>query len=511
MTVVENAATVEVVTGPASGADAELIVLPLFEGEPPDESHPLAAATAGEIDRVCASGEFRGRLFDLVGAPIVDLHWKPRRVLLGGLGRRSDYAVNRLRRLATAAGLAARRQRHERVAVIWTDPEDIEQAVQALVEGLVLADFDPGRYKTDDEQPAALRACQIVLDAATSHETLARARRAAERGRVLGESCNVARSLANEPGNLLTPRIFAERAAAVATGAGLGVEILDERRIAELGLGLLLGVARGSVEPPRVIVLRHTPSGAPSTPVLGLVGKGITFDSGGISIKAADGMERMKDDMAGGAAVLGAMRALSLLNAPIRALGVIPATENMPGGRALKPGDVLRSASGKTVEVINTDAEGRLILADGLWYTQQLGATHLVDVATLTGACVVALGKITSGLFGTPPAWVDAVLQAANRAGDAVWPMPVFEEYRDQLRSEIADMSNSGGRPAGAVTAAVFLEAFTGGLPWAHLDIAGTAWLEEARPYLPRGASGVAVRTLAELGLASDSWRQVRR
>ena len=205
------------------------------------------------------------------------------------------------------------------------------------------------------------------------------------------------------------------------------------------------------------------------------------------------------------------MRALSLLNAPIRALGVIPATENMSGGRALKPGDVLRSASGKTVEVINTDAEGRLILADGLWYAQQLGATHLVDVATLTGACVVALGKITSGLFGTPPAWVDAVLRAANRAGDAVWPMPVFEEYRDQLRSEIADMSNSGGRPAGAVTAAVFLESFTGGLPWAHLDIAGTAWLEEARPYLPRGASGVAVRTLAELGLASDSWRQVRR
>jgi leucyl aminopeptidase len=280
------------------------------------------------------------------------------------------------------------------------------------------------------------------------------------------------------------------------------VEVLDEQQIEKLGMGLLLGVARGSSEPPRLIVFRHDPPGAPETPVLGLVGKGITFDTGGISIKPADGMERMKDDMAGGAAVACAMRAIALLEAPVRVIGVVPTTENMPGGRAIKPGDILKSAAGKTVEVINTDAEGRLILGDGLWYARQLGATHLVDVATLTGAVVVALGKITSGLFGTPPEWVDRVRKVADRAGYRVWPMPIFDEYKDQLKSEIADFTNTGGRPAGSITAAMFLKEFTGGLPWAHIDIAGTAWADEPRPFLPKGASGVAVRTLAELAFA---------
>jgi leucyl aminopeptidase len=316
---------------------------------------------------------------------------------------------------------------------------------------------------------------------------------------VLGDCTNLARTLGNEPSNALTPREFAVQAAAIAGEAGVQVEVLDEQRIAQLGMGLLLGVARGSSEPPRLIVFRYEPPFAPPTPVLGLVGKGITFDTGGISIKPADGMERMKDDMAGGAAVSCAMRAIAMLKAPIRVVGVVPATENMPGGRAIKPGDVLRSASGKTVEVINTDAEGRLILGDGLWYARQLGATHLVDVATLTGACVVALGKITSGLFGTPPDWVEHVRRVADRAGDRVWPMPLFDEYREQLKSEIADFANTGGRPAGSITAALFLSEFTGGLPWAHLDIAGTAWLEESKPYMPKGPSGVAVRTLAEL------------
>jgi leucyl aminopeptidase len=217
-------------------------------------------------------------------------------------------------------------------------------------------------------------------------------------------------------------------------------------------------------------------------------------------------MERMKDDMAGGAAVACAMRALALLKAPIRVIGVVPAAENMPGGRAIKPGDVLKSAIGKTVEVTNTDAEGRLILADGLWYARQLGATHLVDVATLTGACVVALGKITSGLFGTPTWWVEHVRRVADRAGDRVWPMPLFDEYREQLRSDIADFTNTGGRPGGSITAALFLKEFVGDLPWVHMDIAGTAWIEEARPYLPRGPSGVGVRTLAELASTSKEW-----
>jgi leucyl aminopeptidase len=331
-------------------------------------------------------------------------------------------------------------------------------------------------------------------------------RTAADRGRLLAECSNLARELANEPGNTLTPREFARRSAVLATGGGVTVEILDEDRIAQLGMGLLLGVARGSSEPPRLLVFRHDPPGLPPGPVLGLVGKGVTFDSGGISIKPADGMDRMKDDMAGGAAVACAMRAISLLRAPIRVVGVVPATENMPGGRAVKPGDILKSAAGKTVEILNTDAEGRLILGDGLWYAQQLGATHLVDVATLTGAIVVALGKTTSGVFGTPPEWVDHVCRVANRAGDRAWAMPLFDDYRDQLKSEIADFTNTGGRPAGAITAALFLKEFVNGRPWAHLDIAGTAWSEEARPYLPKGPSGVAVRTLAELAFTSGEW-----
>jgi leucyl aminopeptidase len=506
MTTVQNAFAIDVVATQPSGADTDLLIQPVFEGEPAASDDPLAAATAGEVSRACSSGEFKGKLFDLFFAPVVDPRWTAHRVALAGLGRRADFSVDRLRRVATAAALAARQRRYERVGFLWTGLAELAHSSQAIVEGLILADFDAAQYKTDDERPSHLRAVQIVLPADASYDARRTASAAADRGRVFGESCNAARALANEPGNALTPRVFAERAAVLAAEAHLGIDVLDEHQIADLGMGLLMGVARGSAEPPRVIVLRHDPPGGPAVPVLGLVGKGITFDTGGISIKPADGMERMKDDMAGGAAVLCAMRAMSLLNAPVRVIGVVPTTENMPGGRAIKPGDILRGASGKTIEVLNTDAEGRLILGDGLWYAQKLGATHLVDVATLTGSCVVALGKITSGLFGAPAEWVDVVRRAAERAGDRVWPLPLFEEYRDQLRSDIADLTNTGGRPAGAITAALFLKEFSGGIPWAHIDIAGTAWAEEPKPYLPRGASGVAVRTLAELAWTSDTW-----
>jgi leucyl aminopeptidase len=320
-----------------------------------------------------------------------------------------------------------------------------------------------------------------------------------ERGRILGECSNLSRELCNEPPNVLTPSVLADRAAEICGGVGLAIDVLDERRIKELRMGLLLGVAQGSGEPPRVIVVRHEPKGAPATPVLGLVGKGVTFDTGGISLKPAEGMERMKDDMAGGAAVICAMRAIAQLDAPIRVIGIVPATENMPGPRAMRPGDVLTSASGKTVEIINTDAEGRLILGDALWYAQHLGATHLVDVATLTGACVVALGKAAAGIFGQPEGWVEMVRRTGLAAGDRCWPLPLYDEYREQIKSEIADMINSGGRPAGACTAAIFLKEFASATPWAHLDIAGTAWAEDAKPWQPKGATGVAVRTLAEL------------
>jgi leucyl aminopeptidase len=413
-------------------------------------------------------------------------------------------------------GLAARQRRAARIGFVLrpgladaSGDFDIAGFGQAIAEGLTLAEFNGASYRTIEPGPPPVVSFAIVLPALpdTSPESSVRVDAAVARGRLLGECSNLAREMANEPGNTLTPRVFAERAAAVASGGGAGVEILDQPQIEALGMGLLLGVARGSSEAPRLMVFRHDPPGAPAGPVLGLVGKGITFDTGGVSIKPAEGMERMKDDMAGGAAVACAMRAIAKLGAPIRVIGVVPAAENMVGGRAIKPGDVLRSAEGKTVEVINTDAEGRLVLGDGLWYARKLGATHLVDVATLTGAIVVALGKVTSGIFGTPDSWVNQVRKVADRAGDRLWPLPIFDEYREQLKSEIADLTNTGGRPAGSITAALFLKEFSGGLPWAHLDIAGTAWAEEARPYLPKGPSGVAVRTLAELPFTADSWK----
>jgi len=501
---------------PLPALDADFLIVPWFEGEGPEAVRGLDQATGGQIGRAIASMEFAAHPFDQFITPIVDRNWKAARVALVGAGVIAAFGPDLARKLATLGALAARQRRVESLAFAIRPglPDaagDIDLAgfAQAVAEGLTLGEFNAGSYKTAaDPVPGPAPRYTIALPDVpdTSPESPARIESSIVRGRVLGECSNLARELSNEPGNRLTPREFADRGAAIASQGGAAVEILDERQIEALNMGLLLGVARGSSEPPRVMVFRYEPPGLSSGPVLGLVGKGITFDTGGISIKPADGMERMKDDMAGGAAVACAMRAIATLGAPIRVVGIVPAAENMPGSRAIKPGDILRSAEGKTVEVINTDAEGRLVLGDGLWYARKLGATHLIDVATLTGAIVVALGKTTSGLFGTPDAWVQHVWRIADRAGDRSWPMPVFDEYKEQLKSDIADFTNTGGRPAGAITAAMFLKEFTGGLPWAHMDIAGTAWLEEARPYMPKGPSGVAVRTLAGLAFSADSW-----
>jgi leucyl aminopeptidase len=515
MSLVTTAPPIACVNTPLAGVDADLLVVPWFSGDAPSRVPGLDEAVGGEAGRALASGEFAAGLFDIFVTPFSAGMWKARRLVLIGAGKASDYGTDAARKLATVAGLAARQRRVGHFAFLLQpglpNPSgdlNITGFAQAVAEGLTLAEFNAGSYKTVEGQPPPVPRATIVIGRFddSSPESFGSIESAVARGRLLGECCNLARELANEPGNALTPREFAARATAIASSGGVSVEVLDERQIDALGMGLLLGVARGSSEPPRLMVFRHDPPSAPAYPVLGLVGKGITFDTGGISIKPADGMERMKDDMAGGAAVACAMRAISMLGAPIRVIGVVPATENMPGGRAIKPGDILKSAEGKTVEVINTDAEGRLILGDGLWYARKLGATHLVDVATLTGAIVVALGKITSGIFGTPDQWVAHVRRVADRAGDRVWPMPLFDEYKDQLKSEIADFTNTGGRPGGSITAAVFLKEFAGGLPWVHLDIAGTAWAEESRPYLPKGPSGVAVRTLAELAFTAESW-----
>jgi leucyl aminopeptidase len=487
---------------PSRDIETDLLILPVFEGDALTDETGLDSASGGELAAALARREVTGKTYDLFFTGVRG--WKSPRVLLVGAGPRAEFTADRLRRAAVAGGLVARDRGVTRIALVHRAGTGVtpEQAAQVLAEGAVLSSFDGASYKTGDTRRVWLTAVQVRVDGQSPAIEAA-----LERGRVLGECTNLARSLSNEPSNTLTPRVFAERAETLAKDAGLSAEILDEKRIADLKMGLLLGVARGSAEPPRVLVMRHSPSGAPARPILGLVGKGITFDTGGISIKPADGMERMKDDMAGGAAVVGAMRALSLLKAPINVIGVVPMTENMPGGRAVKPGDILTAASGTTVEVLNTDAEGRLILGDGLWYAQKLGATHLVDVATLTGACVVALGKAASGLFGQPDAFVDVVRRTANRAGDRCWPLPLYEEYREQIKSEIADMVNVGGRPASVCTAAMFIKEFVGDLPWAHLDIAGTAWADEAKPWMAKGATGVAVRTLAELAFNSAEWQ----
>src|SRR5256712_9559511 len=308
------------------------------------------------------------------------------------------------------------------------------------------------------------------------------------RGRIIGESQNVTRDVGNEPSNHLTPRMLAQRAEAMAREAGLSCEILDEKKIAELKMGALLSVAQGSAEPPRLMVLTYNPPQAkPGAPVLGLVGKAITFDTGGISIKPAQDMEKMKYDMAGGATMLGVMRALAALKPSVKVICVVPSTENMPGGKAQKPGDIQTAMSGKTIEVLNTDAEGRLILADGIHYAKQLGATHLIDAATLTGAIVVALAGINVGVFGSDQPFTDKFLASAKATGEKMWQMPIDEDYREFIKGTVADIQNiSSGKGGGAITGAMFIKGFTGDTPWVHLAIAGTAWNDDANTWLAK-------------------------
>ena len=488
------------VSGALGEVEADLVCAPIFEDEGQETLRGLDAALGGSIARGRASGEITGKTHELFFSDVADPAWRTRRALLIGAGASERYDPARARTVAGAAGMAARERRARRVAFVCRVPGESPQMAQAAVEGIILGAFRDTRFKSEDGGSPPLGTVDLFCGGNAEATT----RAAVERGVLLGGCANLARELSNEPGNLFTPRVFADRAIELVTGPHTTVEVLDEQAIASQGMGLLLGVAQGSVEPPRVIVMRYEPEDPGAGPVLGLVGKGVTFDAGGISIKPAAGMERMKRDMAGGAAVVCAMRAIGRLAPAVRVIGVVPATENMPGGRAMRPGDVLTAANGKRVEIVNTDAEGRLILGDALTLAQRLGATHLVDIATLTGACVVALGHHVSGLLGTPPAWVESVRQVADRAGERVWPLPVFEEYAEQLQSETADLKNIGGRPGGAITAGMFLKAFSGGLPWAHLDIAGTAWYEAAQPHHTAGATSVGVRTLAALPFEAE-------
>lgn len=478
---------------PLAGADVELIIIPIAQDHAAAAAGRYEGALGDDLKSALERGEFSAKPNEVYVARASAPGWKAARIVFVGGGPRSDINVERVRRMAVTGAQVARHQKRARVGWADVEPGTIETAarIETVAEAIVLANFNNGVHKSRDENQFFIK--EAVIFSADTTAT------AADAGRAMGESINTARVLINEPGNYLTPRLLADRAASFASVPGITTEILDEKQIESLNMGLLLGVARGSSEPPRLLVLKYSGVGASGANTLGLVGKGITFDTGGLSLKPADGMERMKDDMAGGASVVAAMRSIAQQKLPVKAIAVVPMTENMPGGKATKPGDILKGASGLTVEVNNTDAEGRLILGDGLWYARQLGATHLIDVATLTGAIVVGLGKITTGVFGTPQPWIDHITQAADRAGEKVWQLPLFEDYKEQLKSEIADMLNSPGRPAGSITAAMFLKEFAGDGPWAHLDIAGTAWAEESKSWQPKGATGVMIRTLIEV------------
>jgi leucyl aminopeptidase len=487
------------VVGAAAGVDADVLVLPVFAGHDtplPDLPDALVASLAALRE----GSDLKGEPFEQHWLRVDDV--AARRVLLLGVGAADEVSADLARRLGTAAGLAARARGCGRVAIVAHGALAGEAQVRALAEGVTLAAFHVDAYKTKDRKLADLQSAALVV-AEGGASTLADA---VALGGVVGEATNVARAAAHEPPNVLTPRALAERAQALFAGTSVQVEVLDEHQLHDLHMGLLLGVAQGSAHVPRLIVLTYTPE-QPAGPVLGLVGKAVTFDTGGISIKPAENMDRMKYDMCGGAAVLGAFHALSRVGAPRKVIGVIAAVENMPSGTAFRPGDVLTGASGLTVEITNTDAEGRLILGDALWYAQKRGATHLVDIATLTGACAVALGRVASGLFGTPERWRDTVQEAGTRGGDFLWPLPMTDDYKELMKSDIADMVNAAGtRYGGAISAAIFLKAFAGDTPWAHLDIAGTAWADEPKPYQPKGPTGVAVRTLIELARTAEGW-----
>ncbi len=488
---------------PAETVRADAIIVPLLEGEPlPRPAGALDKALGGTIRQLMASRQFRGRFGQR--ALLHNLGRVPaRQTLLLGLGKRQELDLFRLRNAFQEAG---RQLKHEgnRVLATWLSDglrtvAPRERLLQTVVEAATLANFEMGEFKTAFEAPPGQLQGVHLLDRDRARGTAP----ALADGVVVGEACNRVRSWANHPANAFTPSIFVERAREVAREVGLELKVLERRDLEREGMGSFLGVARGSDEPPKLITLRYRSrrkTSAKRKRLLALVGKGITFDSGGISIKPAEHMEMMKHDMAGGAAVLGAIYAIGKLKPAVDVLAVIPTTENLPSGKALKPGDVVRASNGKTIEIINTDAEGRLVLADGLAWAVKQGATHLVDVATLTGAVVVALGHVATGMMGNDRAFSRLVQQAAERAGERVWPLPLFPEYDALLHSDIADLKNSGSRGGGAINAAVFLREFVGGRPWVHLDIAGTAWNDQADlRQIPKGPTGAGVGLLVQL------------
>lgn len=467
---------------PLSEIDADAIVVPAFERGLPKQLHPWIA----ELE---SSGEFTGKQQEWTIIP-QPAGMKAKRLVLVGAGKEEKYTGAESRKIAGAAFRTLKSKSIKRLAFVASPGH-----LSSVVEGILLGNWEADIHKAKKDDAKNIENVIVAVpDGDPSLEV------EFSRGRAIGEAQNLARDLANEPGNLLPPRVLAERAEAMAAANGLEYEVLDESQMRALGFGALLGVSQGSAEPPAFIILRYKPVEPTSGVHLGLVGKGVTFDTGGISIKPSEGMEKMKYDMSGGAAMIGAMQAIARLKPSLTVTAFIPSVENMPGSKAQRPGDIVKSLAGKTVEVLNTDAEGRLILIDAITYAKQQGCTHLIDAATLTGAIAVALGGVNCGAFTNDQPLIDRVLNSAKAQGEKIWQMPMDDEYKEILKSPYADMPNiSGGRYGGAITAAKFLEEWTDGTPWVHLDIAGVAWLDEGKPWLSKGPSGFAVRTLVDL------------
>ncbi len=486
---------IEFVSTPLADISSPALAAYSFEEAPTSSGtvEKLPEETRGLLQEMNKGGELTGKAFECT-----PLRWpdgvSADRLLVVGAGKSQKFSETQLRHLAGAAVRHLRSRGVKQIA--WVLGSVAPSTITAVVEGALLADYDADSYRTESKDEKGIDA--LIL--ATGGEPLpVEAHAAIERGRILGEAENFARDLVNEPSNRLTPTRLAEQAEKMAVQFGLACEVLGPEEIQKLKMGAFWAVAQGSREPARLIVIRYLPEGAPAEPVIGLIGKGITFDSGGISIKPSENMHEMKTDMAGGATMLGVMQAVAQLKPLVRVIALIPATENMPGGNAYKPGDVITSMSGKTIEVLNTDAEGRLVLADALTYARRLGCTVLIDAATLTAAVMIALGSITTGVFGWNKDWVNRILAAAHHAGEKMWQLPVDEDYRDLYKSSIADLANTGGRYGGAITGAMFIGEFAGDTPWVHLDIAGTRWANDEKPYRAKGPTGHGVRTLVQL------------
>src|SRR5436305_9744010 len=454
----------------------------------------------GLIQQICADGEFKGNLGEITTIYTMG-KLAAKRVIVVGLG--AQETAQALRRASSIAARHLQNTGAHHIGLALNREQlnvDAAQAVQAQVEGALLGlyTFKKYQHSKDNGNGRGIRKISIVAGEANKEDVLGEAVR---RGSTLAEATNFSRDLVNEPANVLAPTELANRSSAMAKQFGLACEILERAQMQELGMGGLLGVSQGSAEPPKFIILRYQGASMSTDKGMALVGKGITFDSGGISLKPAERMDEMKGDMAGAAAVIGAMQAIASLKPAVNVTALIPTTENMPSGTAYHPGDILRIMNGKTIEIVNTDAEGRLVLADALSYASKEGLSPMIDVATLTGAVVVALGNTSAGLFSNDTELGDEIIAAGTVAGEKFWPMPMDAEYGEQVKSDIADVKQTGGRAAGSVTAAKILEHFVGDAKWAHLDIAGTSYVDSKKPYQEKGATGMAVRTLAELAM----------